>query len=144
MLKTKSNEDEVECYGDVVTGGYNRTTKKWHIHYDESDAESEDLSVDEILEDLRNASLDVIRDRPELVNAIFVDDEDESLSYMVSEVNITSEFKSLACCFCVPYEGDIEKAKEIATMVKKNREYLDENVFAIDYVRDRVHAYRQK
>ena len=102
------------------------------------------MSIDEILEDLRNASLDVIRDRPELVNAIFLDDEDESLSYMVSEVNITSEFKGLACCFCVPYEEDINKAKEIATMVKKNHEYHDGNVFAIDYVRERARAYSQK
>ena len=41
-----------EFYGDIVPGQYNQRTKKWHISYNDSDAESEDLNVKDVLERL--------------------------------------------------------------------------------------------
>lgn len=41
-----------DFFGDVVPGGFSKKTKKWHIHYFESDAESEDLNVRDILSSL--------------------------------------------------------------------------------------------
>jgi len=46
---------EEEFYDDVVPGGYNRKTKKWHVSY-WSDAEYEDLTINELLSSLYNAS----------------------------------------------------------------------------------------
>ena len=41
-----------EFYGDIVPGKYNPRTKKWHISYNDSDAESEDLNIKDVLERL--------------------------------------------------------------------------------------------
>lgn len=46
---------EEDFYGDVVPGGYNRKSKKWHVSY-WSDAESEDLNINELLSSLHNDS----------------------------------------------------------------------------------------
>ena len=43
-----------EWFGDIVPSGYNSKTKKWHIHYFESDAESEDLNIHEVLASLHD------------------------------------------------------------------------------------------
>ena len=49
---TKSGKT-IDFYGDVVPRKYNRKTKKFHIHYDSSDAgESEDLPVAEVVRSL--------------------------------------------------------------------------------------------
>jgi hypothetical protein len=46
---------EEEFYGDVVPGGFNKKSKRWHVSY-WSDAESEDLNIHEILSSLHDAS----------------------------------------------------------------------------------------
>jgi len=46
---------EEEFYGDVVPGGYNKKSKKLHVSY-WSDAESEDLNVNELLSSLHDAT----------------------------------------------------------------------------------------
>lgn len=38
-----------EYYGDIVPGEYNSRTKKWHVSYKDSDVESEDLNINDVL-----------------------------------------------------------------------------------------------
>ena len=63
-----------EFFGDVVTGGYNKKKKKWRIYYDNSDADSEDWNIKELLGILRGAK------KYTKIIAIFTDDEDETLA----------------------------------------------------------------
>ena len=55
------------------------------------------------------------------------------------EVKISEEFQNNVCCFCVPYEGDIKKANELA-----NALYDDHCLFDPDYVGKRVRDHRRK
>ena len=38
-----------EYYGDIVPGEYKSRTKKWHVSYKDSDVESEDLNINDVL-----------------------------------------------------------------------------------------------
>lgn len=44
--------NQSDFWGEITD--YNTKTKKWHIHYFESDCESEDLNIDEVLKSLRD------------------------------------------------------------------------------------------
>ena len=44
---------ESDFFGEI--SGYNPKSKKWHVHYFESDCESEDLNVNDVLNSLRDA-----------------------------------------------------------------------------------------
>ena len=75
-----------------------------------------------------------------LVKKVFTDDVDDSLSYYVSEVKYDSEYEEV-CCFCVPYDGDSGKAKELSKSAKKANDYKEECIFDCDYVQSRVNDY---
>ncbi len=55
LRKRVTSGVEEEFYGDVVPGGFNKKSKRWHVSY-WSDAESEDLNIHEILSSLHDAS----------------------------------------------------------------------------------------
>lgn len=44
--------EESDFYGEIKN--YNLKTKKWRIHYFESDCESEELNINDVLESLRD------------------------------------------------------------------------------------------
>jgi hypothetical protein len=75
-----------------------------------------------------------------LIKKIFTDDEDDSLSYYVSEVKYNSDFDEV-CCFCVPHGGDIEKTEELSKSAQQAMIYDHECIFDCDYVQGRVDAY---
>ena len=114
-----------------MAGGYRSKTKKWHISYEESDAESEDLNVrvllDSLHDDTKRSKASISKEPIALINAIFTDDEDESLKYFVSEVKFSEEFGCF-CCFCVPYDGNEIKSKALAAKAMKENKYTDDCV----------------
>ena len=42
-----------DFWGEITN--FNKKTKKWHVHFFESDCESEDLTIDEVLSSLRDS-----------------------------------------------------------------------------------------
>ena len=48
---------KMDFYGDIVPGKYNKKSRKFHIHYESSDAgSSEDLPVAEVVRSLHASS----------------------------------------------------------------------------------------
>ena len=142
--KRRSSGIEEEFYGDVVPGGYNSKTKKWHISYF-SDAESEDLNIKDVLSSLHDGTAKPTTSRAtkiptSLLHKVFTDDEDENAAYYVSEVKYSADFDQI-CCFCVPYAGNLERAKELSQEAKSSKRYRDDCIFDCDYVQTRVDVY---
>ena len=76
-----------------------------------------------------------------LLNKIFTDDEDDTLSFYVSEVKYFSDYGEI-CCFCVPYHGDVDEAKKLSKSATKKKKYDDDCIYDCDYVKGRVEEYR--
>jgi len=72
----------------------------------------------------------------ELADKIFSDDVDKNLQYYVCEVKYYEPYDQV-CCLCVPYYGDVVKAKMSSAMYH-NANDIDKYVFDCNFVRNNI------
>jgi hypothetical protein len=72
----------------------------------------------------------------ELADKIFSDDVDKNLQYYVCEVKYYEQYDQV-CCLCVPYHGDVVKAK-MSSVIYHNANDIDKYVFDCNFVRNNI------
>ena len=89
----------------------------------------------------KSLTVRITEEQMNLQHKIFTDDEDATLSFYIADVKYFPLYNDI-CCFCVPYNGDIDESRILVEEAMVANEYDDACIFDCDYVMGRVALYR--